>query len=75
MSLCIQVSEWGDLQVLSTSIEECTSYVLVSASSYNQSNEPIVFNGDLFLYISGVLLVNLIVGHSTGRIVRMLSKR
>ena len=75
MSLCIAVTDWGSLEVRTTSIEDCTSYVLMSAAAYNQNNEPIHFNGDLFLYITGALLVNMVVGHTTGRIVRMLSKR
>lgn len=75
MSLCISVSEWGALEAVPTAVGQCSSYVLVSASEYLKSTEPIQFNGELFLYISGALLVNMVVGHTTGRIVRMLSKR
>lgn len=75
MSLCVNVSEWGQLEAVATSIEQCGSYVLLSASEYSHANEPLIFNGELFAYVSGALLINMVVGHSTGRIVRMLSKR
>ena len=75
MSLCVSVSEWGALEAVPTAVAQCSSYVLISASEHLQNNEPILFNSELFLYITGALLVNMVVGHTTGRIVRMLSKR
>lgn len=76
MSLCVSVSEYNSsLIATDTPLSSCQSYVLVSASEYNQNNETILFNGDLFLYVSGVLLINMVVGHWTGRVVRIMSKR
>ncbi|TOA39474.1 hypothetical protein CGK28_09445, partial [Vibrio parahaemolyticus] len=42
---------------------------------YQEYKEPVLFNGDLFLYVSGVLLINMVVGHWVGRVVRLMSKR
>lgn len=76
MSLCISVSDYnGSLKATNVALENCQSYVLISASEYHQNTETNIFNGDLFLYVSGVLLINMVVGHWTGRVVRIMSKR
>ncbi|CAK6716182.1 hypothetical protein PQE20_21500 [Vibrio harveyi] len=75
MPICVDVTRRGWLQATGESTEHCSSYVMMSVTDFNQYQEPVAFNSDLFLYVSGVLLVNMIVGHWSGRVVRLMSKR
>ncbi|OUJ39142.1 hypothetical protein CGJ31_20890 [Vibrio parahaemolyticus] len=76
MSVCVTVvNQYGNLKATKTSVADCQEYVLISAVDYQEYKEPVLFNGDLFLYVSGVLLINMVVGHWVGRVVRLMSKR
>lgn len=76
MSLCVTVvNRHGKLKAKKTHVDKCQDYVLISAVEYQEYKDPVLFNGDLFLYVSGVLLINMVVGHGVGRIVRLMSKR
>lgn len=76
MSVCVTVvNQYGNLKATQTPIELCEEYVLISSVEYQEYKEPVLFNSDLFLYVSGVLLINMIVGHWSGRVVRLMSKR
>ncbi|HCG6533042.1 hypothetical protein [Vibrio parahaemolyticus] len=76
MSVCVTVvNQYGNLKATKTPVEDCQEYVLISAVDYQEYKEPVLFNGDLFLYVSGVLLINMVVGHWVGRVVRLMSKR
>ncbi|CAI2303122.1 hypothetical protein [Vibrio parahaemolyticus] len=76
MSVCVTVvNQYGNLKATKTPVVDCQEYVLISAVDYQEYKEPVLFNGDLFLYVSGVLLINMVVGHWVGRVVRLMSKR
>ncbi|TON18236.1 hypothetical protein CGH61_20320 [Vibrio parahaemolyticus] len=76
MSVCVTVvNQYGNLKATKTPDADCQEYVLISAVDYQEYKEPVLFNGDLFLYVSGVLLINMVVGHWVGRVVRLMSKR
>ncbi|HCG7194613.1 hypothetical protein HJ178_20040 [Vibrio parahaemolyticus] len=76
MSVCVTVvNQYGNLKATKTPVSDCQEYVLISAVDYQEYKEPVLFNGDLFLYVSGVLLINMVVGHWVGRVVRLMSKR
>ncbi|KOH26586.1 hypothetical protein ACZ97_23390 [Vibrio parahaemolyticus] len=76
MSVCVTVvNRYGNLKATKTPVADCQEYVLISAVDYQEYKEPVLFNGDLFLYVSGVLLINMVVGHWVGRVVRLMSKR
>ncbi|HAS6661786.1 TPA: hypothetical protein I7275_17470 [Vibrio parahaemolyticus] len=76
MSVCVTVgNQYGNLKATKTPVADCQEYVLISAVDYQEYKEPVLFNGDLFLYVSGVLLINMVVGHWVGRVVRLMSKR
>lgn len=76
MSVCVTVvNKYGNLKATNTPVETCQGYVLISAADHQQPHEQIVFNHDLFVYVSGALLVNMVVGHWVGRVVRLLNKR
>ncbi|HCE1482898.1 hypothetical protein WKW71_16715 [Vibrio alginolyticus] len=76
MSVCVTVvNQYGNLKATKTPVADCQEYVLSSAVDYQEYKEPVLFNGDLFLYVSGVLLINMVVGHWVGRVVRLMSKR
>ncbi|TOB12329.1 hypothetical protein CGK13_06200 [Vibrio parahaemolyticus] len=76
MSVCVTVvNQYGNLKATKTPVADCQEYVLISAVDYQAYKEPVLFNGDLFLYVSGVLLINMVVGHWVGRVVRLMSKR
>ncbi len=76
MSVCVTVvNQYGNLKATKTPVADCQEYVLISAVDYQEDKEPVLFNGDLFLYVSGVLLINMVVGHWVGRVVRLMSKR
>lgn len=76
MSVCVTVvNQYGNLKATQTHVDLCEGYVLISAQEYQDHNNPVLFNSDLFLYVSGALLINMIVGHWTGRVVRLLNKR
>ncbi|EDP60914.1 hypothetical protein [Vibrio sp. AND4] len=76
MSVCVTVgSKRGTIKATQSHIDNCDGYVLISAAEYQQYKEPVLFNSDLFLYVSGVLLINMLVGHWVGRVVRLMNKR
>ncbi|MBE4466727.1 hypothetical protein HJ014_18870 [Vibrio parahaemolyticus] len=76
MSVCVTVvNQYGNLKATKTPVADCQEYVLISSVDYQEYKEPVLFNGDLFLYVSGVLLINMVVGHWVGRVVRLMSKR
>ncbi|MGR5444229.1 hypothetical protein [Vibrio jasicida] len=76
MSVCVTVvNQYGNLKATKTHVDSCQDYVLISAVEYQEYKDPVLFNGDLFLYVSGVLLINMVVGHWVGRVVRLMSKR
>ncbi|WP_025573047.1 hypothetical protein [Vibrio parahaemolyticus] len=76
MSVCVTVvNQYDNLKATKTPVADCQEYVLISAVDYQEYKEPVLFNGDLFLYVSGVLLINMVVGHWVGRVVRLMSKR
>ncbi|MEM5562467.1 hypothetical protein AAHH20_17230 [Vibrio parahaemolyticus] len=76
MSVCVTVvNQYGNLKATKTPVADCQEYVLISAVDYQEYKEQVLFNGDLFLYVSGVLLINMVVGHWVGRVVRLMSKR
>ncbi|CAH1536336.1 hypothetical protein [Vibrio rotiferianus] len=75
MALCVSVTRKNVLKATNKHVDNCHSYVLVTATEYKANTETIAFNGDLFLYVSGVLLINMVVGHWVGRVVRILNKR
>ena len=76
MAICVTVvNQYGNLKATQTQVDLCEGYVLISSQEYQEYQEPILFNSDLFLYVSGVLLINMVVGHWAGRVVRLMSKR
>ena len=74
MSLCIAVTDWGSLEITTSSIEECTSYVLVSASAYRNSVGNLEIDSALYQTVSGYILLSFVGGHVLGRIIKTLSK-
>ena len=58
-------------QITETLISECTGYVLLEPVDLQQHQS---FNKDLYLEVSGYLLLSFFVGHGAGRVVRWMSK-
>ncbi|WP_140090637.1 DUF1293 family protein, partial [Vibrio parahaemolyticus] len=46
------VNQYGNLKATKTPVADCQEYVLISAVDYQEYKEPVLFNGDLFLYVS-----------------------
>lgn len=73
MALCVSADAYGNLIANNTPVGDCLDFVLLAATEYTPITDG-GFNSDLFLYISGALLINFVVGHTTGRIIRLMSK-
>lgn len=59
MSVCVTVvNQYGNLKATKTPVADCQEYVLISAVDYQEYKEPVLFNGDLFLYVATSLLTS-----------------
>jgi len=83
-SYCLLEDVNGNLKIDSTSIESCSSgMILLSKSEYDAINiDSIVatlkdlfeFSVEDFAYFNAICLIGFIVGHSVGRVNRLLGK-
>lgn len=81
---CVYELNNGNLRIDSTSIETCPSgLILLSKSDYDAINiDTIVatlkdlfeFSAEDFAYFNAICLIGFIVGHSIGRVNRLLGK-
>ncbi len=73
MALCVSADAYGQLIANNTPVGDCLDFVLLAAAEYTPVTQG-GFNVDLFVYVSGALLLNFVIGNSTGRVVRNMSK-
>lgn len=81
---CLYELSNGNLRIDSTSVETCPSgMILLSKSDYDAINiDSIIatlidlfeFSGEDFAYFNAICLIGFIVGHSIGRVTRLLGK-
>jgi hypothetical protein len=83
-SYCIKALNNGNLRMTAQSVESCnTGMILLSKTEYDAINiDSIVatlkdlfeFSGEDFAYFNAICLIGFIVGHSIGRVTRLLGK-